>query len=387
MEYVKLKEIASIVTGGTPSTSKKEYWENGTIPWLQSGCCQNCNVISSSSFITQEGYDNSVTKLMPKDTILIALTGATAGKVGYLTFEACGNQSITGITLNKDNLPKFLFYYLLYLRPKILRDCVGGAQPHISQGYVKEIDYPSLSKNKQQEIVSILDTINNIIDADKKQLELLDEAVKSRFIEMFGEPNSNPKNYPIMKIDELFDVGSSKRVFESEWTDSGVPFYRTREIVKLSQDGFVNNELFITEEMFEKYKDKYGVPKADDMMVTGVGTLGVCYIVKESDRFYFKDGNTLWFKNKGLCDVRFIKDQYDTDFVKEQINRNANASTVGTYTITNAKNTLVLVPPIEEQHQYIEFVKLIDKSKFNIQQHLNLMQELLDKKMDEYFGG
>ena len=107
---------------------------------------------------------------------------------------------------------------------------------------------------------------------------------------MFGDPKSNPKGYPIKKIEELFDVGSSKIVFESEWTTSGVPFYRGRKIVTLSKDGFVDNELFITREMFEKYKSKYGVPKPTDMMVTGVGPLGICYIVKDSDEFYLKMG-------------------------------------------------------------------------------------------------
>jgi type I restriction enzyme S subunit len=263
----------------------------------------------------------------------------------------------------------------------------GSTMTHITKNNFDRIKCNIPTMNKQQEIVSILDKINAIIDADKKQLELLDETVKSRFIEMFGEPKANPKHFDIKKIEELFDVGSSKRVFESQWTDSGVPFYRAREIVKLSKDGFVDNELFITREMFEEYKKKYGVPKENDMMVTGVGTLGICYIVKDSDEFYFKDGNTLWFKNKGLCDVRFIRDQYDTDFVREQIDSNANASTVGTYTITNAKNTLVLVPPFELQKQYVKYVEQIDKSKFNVQQHINLMQELLDKKMEEFFGG
>ena len=198
---------------------------------------------------------------------------------------------------------------------------------------------------------------------------------------MFGDPRINPKGYDIVPISSLFDVASSKRVFESEWRESGVPFYRAREIVKLSKDGYVDNELFIDEEMYEAYKNKYGVPKSGDMMVTGVGTLGVCYIVKETDRFYFKDGNTLWFKNKGLCDVRFIKDQYDTDFVREQILANANVSTVGTYTITNANNTLVLIPPLEEQEQYVEFCKQTDKSKYCSYKITDILRKLTEKVM------
>ena len=203
---------------------------------------------------------------------------------------------------------------------------------------------------------------------------------------MFGDPQENPYNYEIKNISDLFSVRSSKRVFESEWVDSGIPFYRAREIVKLSKEGYVDNDLFITEKMYEKYKNKYGVPQINDMMVTGVGTLGVCYIVKKEDKFYFKDGNILWFENKGLCNVRFIKDQYNTNFVKEQIVNNANSSTVGTYTITNANNTKVLTPPIYVQNKYVKFCEQIDKSKFIIQKQIKLLEELLEKKMNEYFG-
>ena len=97
MEYKKINELTTVVTGGTPSTRKNEYWDNGDIPWLQSGCCQNCDVDSTEKYITKEGYNNSSTHMMSADTVMIALTGATAGKVGYLKFEACGNLSLIHI--------------------------------------------------------------------------------------------------------------------------------------------------------------------------------------------------------------------------------------------------------------------------------------------------
>ena len=208
---------------------------------------------------------------------------------------------------------------------------------------------------------------------------------KSQFIEMFGTHYDNPFGYAIKQISDLFDVGSSKRVFESEWTKSGVPFYRAREILKLSEDGFVDNELFITEEMYERYKSKYGVPKPDDMMVTGVGTLGICYIVKPGDKFYFKDGNTLWFKNKGICNVRFIKEQYDMSYVIDQVIGSANGSTVGTYTITRANETKVMVPPIDLQNIFVEFVEQIDKSKFEIQKSLKNLKKIYERILKENF--
>lgn len=135
---VKLGDVCQIVTGGTPSTSVSEYWENGTIPWLPSGMCQNTIIDRADTFITEAGLKNSAAKMMPVNTVVIALTGATTGKVGILKIEACANQSVTGILPSAEFDYEFLFYYLMYSRTKILEDSYGGAQKHISQGYVKK---------------------------------------------------------------------------------------------------------------------------------------------------------------------------------------------------------------------------------------------------------
>ena len=198
MEYKRIEELTTVVTGGTPSTAKTEFWEGGEIPWLQSGCCQNCDVSETEKFITQAGYDNSSAKLMPPDTVMIALTGATAGKIGYLKFEACGNQSITGI-LPCDSLnQRFLFYYLLSQREKILADCIGGAQPHISQGYVKRMVIPVCSMNEQNRIVEKLSKLTTVIKARQSQLDLLDDLIKARFVELFGNGRDGKCNSVFM---------------------------------------------------------------------------------------------------------------------------------------------------------------------------------------------
>src|SRR3989344_9492922 len=150
------------------------------------------------------------------------------------------------------------------------------------------------------------------------------------------------------KLGDLYDITSSKRVFKSEWKRSGVPFYRAREIVRLAKQGYVDNDLFISEEMYKKYSEKYGSPKEGDIMVTGVGTLGICYVVKKNDKFYFKDGNIIWLKTKGDIDSRFVEYAFKSDMFKSQIN-DGKGATVGTYTIIKAKNTLIPLPLVAEQ--------------------------------------
>ena len=194
--------------------------------------------------------------------------------------------------------------------------------------------------------------------------------------------------WEIKRLGDLFDITSSKRVFESDWKRSGVPFYRAREIVKLAEQGFVDNELFISEEMYDSYSRKYGFPKEGDIMVTGVGTLGRCYVVKNNDRFYFKDGNIIWLKKKSDIDSRFVEYAFKSDFLRRQIDNSVGA-TVGTYTIIKAKETQIPVPDIPEQKRIVAILDsafaAIAKAKANIEKNLENARELFDSYLEKAF--
>jgi hypothetical protein len=105
-----------------------------------------------------------------------------------------------------------------------------------------------------------------------------------------------PEDWGVSRLGDLFEITSSKRVFQSEWKTEGVPFYRAREIAVLSETGFVDNDLFISKQMYDAFRRVYGAPQVGDLLVTGVGTLGKVYVVPDDREFYFKDGNIIWFK-------------------------------------------------------------------------------------------
>ena len=170
--------------------------------------------------------------------------------------------------------------------------------------------------------------------------------------------NFDKQKWPMVNLGEICEITSSKRVFESEWKKQGIPFYRAREIVKLAEYGFVKNELFISEEMYSNYSSKYGSPQEGDLMVTGVGTLGVCYQVKKDDTFYFKDGNIIWFRNfDSRVYPQYINCLFGSSLVKDQIKASSAGGTVGTYTITNAKKTIIPLPPLDVQKEIVEQIK------------------------------
>lgn len=151
------------------------------------------------------------------------------------------------------------------------------------------------------------------------------------------------------ELGDHFDITSSKRVFRKDWRTTGVPFYRARELAALGATGRVENELFIDRALYEEYKHSYGAPTAGDFLVTGVGTLGKTYVVRPGDEFYFKDGNIIWFKASDSVDSDFLSFLYRTPTITRQIEDGSSGTTVGTYTITNAKKTEIPLPSIEEQ--------------------------------------
>lgn len=209
----------------------------------------------------------------------------------------------------------------------------------------------------------------------KKKEKTLEEKLQEALVPENQWPYILPENWCWLQISKLYDVGSSKRIHKSDWIDKGIPFIRTRELVKLSETGYVDNDLFISELLYEELKAKYGVPKYGDILISGVGTIGVPYIVKGEKQFYFKDGNVIWLKPKVKINASYIFWLYKSQFVINQIKAMSSGTTVDTYTITNANNTLLPIPPLLEQKRIVHrieslFAKL-DEAKEKIQQVLD----------------
>ena len=175
----KLKEIADISTGGTPSTSNPKYWENGTISWIRSGELKDNRILESEKKITELGLRESNTKLFPKNTILIALTGATTGKTAILDIEACTNQSVTGIMPSSKFIPEYVWYYLRLNYERIKNKSYGRAQQHIRQGIIEDLDILLPDIKRQKEIVKIFKEVELLKEQSKIMREKIDNLFDS----------------------------------------------------------------------------------------------------------------------------------------------------------------------------------------------------------------
>lgn len=220
-----IKDFAEVITGGTPSTAVNEYWERGIIPWLNSGELNSRYITKSSNFITESGLKNSNAKMMPPDTVLIALTGATTGVTALLKIEACANQSVTGILPSKNHDSQYLYFYLSSLRQKILDKSWGGAQKHISQGYVKDIEIPLPPLPEQRRIAAILDKADAIRRKRQESIRLMEEFLSSVFLDIFGDPVTNPRGWPVEPLEKLVNFTTGKLDSNAAVKDGAYPFF------------------------------------------------------------------------------------------------------------------------------------------------------------------
>ena len=177
-------------------------------------------------------------------------------------------------------------------------------------------------------------------------------------------PFEIPDSWCWCRLKSIINAVSARRVHQSDWKNSGIPFYRAREIAKLAENGYVDNELFISEELFAEYAQS-GVPKSGDLMVTAVGTLGKTYIVRDTDKFYYKDASVICFENYGKLCSEYLRYLMMSPYMETVIKDNSSGTTVGTITLVRANEYLIPLPPLAEQKRIVakieELMQYCDK--------------------------
>ena len=181
---------------------------------------------------------------------------------------------------------------------------------------------------------------------------------------MFGDPVTNPMKWPTKRFKAICTVGSSKRVYQSEQTSAGVPFLRVSDLISKIASNTETCDLYISEQQFNEFKQQGLVPNAGDILVTARGTLGQCYIIKPEDKFYFQDGMISWVHtSEAEINPVYVSYLFDSQSIRQQIDRVVSGTTVAYLSIAQLSNFDILLPAIELQNQFADFVALIDKSK------------------------
>jgi len=391
----KIKHFAQTIPGGTPSTIEPEYWD-GDIPWLPSGAVQNCIINEDRviKFITKKGLYNSATKYIKPNSTLIALTGATCGNIGYLTFQSTANQSVVGIVTQKSTSDKYVFYSLISQKSQILVKRTGGAQAGINEQDVKDIfiSYPPIQE--QQQIADFLDKatakIDTLIEKQTKQIELLKEKrqavishavtkginpnvpMKDSGVEWLGEIPEHWKIIPLRHLGQLQN-GVSKG---SDYFGSGYPFINygdiyNNDIIPSQINGFAQSSL--------EDRIAYSVKKGDIFFtrtsetIHDIGMASTCLQTIPNATF---SGFTIRFRQlKEVLIPSFSRYQFRSGYSQSFFVKEMNLVTRASLGQDLLKRLHTIVPPLKEQQQIANYLDektskidiLIEKSNKSIE--------------------
>ena len=314
---------------------------------------------------------------------------------------------------NTKKITQEYLYYTLLSQPsqnQIDAQISGSAQPGLKSDFLRGVfaEIPD-ALSEQTKIAEILSTVDQAIDQTEaliaKQQRIktgLMQDLLTRGIDKDGNLRSEdthefkdsplgriPVEWGVEELCDFCDVTSGKRVFFRDYKTEGIPFYRSKEIIELARRGETLGGLYIKESKYLETERIFGVPKEGDVLISSVGTLGVCYLVKNNDRFYFKDGNLIWFRHfvkqvnrTFLIELlpRMIKDQFD-DLV---IGTSQKA-----FTIEKLKRLKLFIPSPEEQDRLAismqQFQSVLDCEIHSLQKlrslKIALMQDLLTGKV------
>ena len=351
MEIKTLGELCNIVSGGTPLRSKPEYWNNGTIPWIKIGDMKGKYINSADECITQAGLDSSSAKMLPKGTILYTIF-ATLGEVGILEINASTNQAIAGLTI-KDNsqiLSEYLYYYLKSKKGYVKTIGRGVAQSNINRSILKSFQVPLPTSLKQKEIVDILDKITNIIKYRQQELHMLDNLIKARFVEMFGNGHDGFCN--TKKLGEFCKFQQGTQIPVEEQIEEQLEGYtRFLRIIDYTQAPQI-----------PRYVSVKGREIAEDSVVivrygATAGFVGHGYAgILANNLFEVVPDESILSK-----DFLYLALKYGT--FEQEVHDKAFGAAMPALSFGMMNDIGVVTPNSTAQNGFVDFVKQVDKSK------------------------
>lgn len=305
--------------------------------------------------------------LLQEGDVLFARTGASVGKT-YIYRRSDGDLYFAGFLIRakikSDYDADFVFQNTLtdsydsYIRITSQR----SGQPGVNaQEYANfALSVPSLAEQKK--IGAYFSHLDSLITLHQRKCDKLIQFKAAMLKKMFPQNGADKPElrfkgftdaWEQRKLGELMEITSVKRIHQSDWTDSGVRFLRARDIVAVSKNEEVSEPLFISQEKYDEYSALSGKVKIGDLLVTGVGTIGVPMLINNEEPLYFKDGNIIWFKNEDRIDGEFFYHSFNGSFIQNFIKESAGIGTVGTYTIESGKKTPILLPTQKDEQQKI----------------------------------
>lgn len=396
-KWTTLESVGKWKAGGTPSRSHREYYDKGTIPWLKTGDLNDGLITEVEESITELGLENSSAHVNPKGSVLIAMYGATIGKVGVLGMDCATNQACCACAVNESIVDNwFLFYYLLSQRQEFIKKSAGGAQSNISRAKIIEHPMPLPPIKEQRRIVEKLNEILPIVANYGKEQEalerlekalpgklrasLLQEAIQGKLVPQIDEEPSveqigvPPEDVPFA-IPEKWKWVTIGSVCEYIQRGKSPRYSDIQEIPVVAQkcnqwDGFhIEKAKFIDPETADSYKKERWLQEGDVLWnSTGLGTLGRVALYEEHLNPYGRavaDSHVTVLRSSNLIYSKYLYFYICSPTIQSIVEEISSGSTKQKeLATTTIKNLFIPLPPILEQHRIVDrIVQLLDDVK------------------------
>ncbi|WP_395519871.1 restriction endonuclease subunit S [Enterococcus faecium] len=372
-----------------PSADELSDKLNG-VPFLRGSNLKNGRLVEEdANYITPEKHAELTSGHLELDDIVVAVRGSL-GALGYAGQENVGwniNSQLAIIRTDKSELKgQFLIQYLLSSKgqKELLSRNTGTALKQLPIKQLKDVPVPIPGIDEQDRIGSFFVNLDTTIALHQRKLDLLKETKKGFLQKMFPKNGAKvpeirfpgfTEDWEERKLGDMMDVTSVKRIHQSDWTNSGIRFLRARDIVSAAKNEEPSDYLYISEEKYNEYSKISGKVSQGDLLVTGVGSIGVPLLITDDNPIYFKDGNIIWFKNEHKIDGNFFYYSFINNKIQKYIRDVAGIGTVGTYTIDSGKKTPISLPTYDEQIKIGSFFKQLDHTIMLHQHELDLLKE------------
>lgn len=387
----KLGEVCTIVSGSTPKTSVTSYWD-GNIKWITPAELDEDTfyIMDSVRHITEEGKEKTGLSYLPTGTVILS-SRAPIGKTAIAGCEMCCNQGFKNLICSDAIYNEYLYFFLKSKTDYLNSLGRGATFKEISKSIVENIEIPLPEVNQQKEIAEKFKKLEQLISLRNQQLAKLDELIKARFVEMFGDPDQNPKGWPLVSVTEIIRDKASNGFFAKRdaYKDDG-------NVQILGVSNVVNRMYSNTKELprtnaTQAEKEKYSVKYGDmlfcrsSLVADGIGKASIvakgtfpnvlfeCHVIRLS-------------LDLQKCVPEFVQVLSTTPFFRRQIIAQSKTATMTTIGQDGILKSSVVLPPIDLQNQFAAFVERVDQQKQIVQQSLEKLELMKKALMQEYFG-
>jgi len=379
---MKLGDICTIVSGSTPKSNVPEYWD-GNIKWITPAeLTEDSYFINDSArHITELGVAKTGLKPFPKGTVILS-SRAPIGKTAIAGCEMYCNQGFKNLICSDKINPRYLYWFLTCNTEYLNSLGRGATFKEISKEIVANIEIPLPSVEQQISIAEKFEKLSELIALRKEQLAKLEQLVKSRFIELFGDTILNPFGWEKDSLGTVCDVRDGTHDSPTYY-EIGYPLVTSKNVTGGKID--LTDCSFICEEDFNKINERSKVDIGDIIMPM-IGTVGKPVIVDMEPNFAIKNVALIKFKADSRVLNIYIRALLQSDYFDDVVLSKVRGGTQKFISLGDIRKLEILVPPMELQKQFAAFVKQTDKSKVAIQESLEKLETLKKALMQKYFG-